>query len=210
MSILKIILCLLLGYLLGSMSPSALIAKVKQTNLREKGSKNLGATNTLLVFGKKYGALVMLFDIAKAFFAVWCAKWIVPGLKWLSLATGGCAILGHCFPFYLKFKGGKGFAAFGGVVLAYNPLLFLFLLISGTVCMLLVNYSFIFPFYTATFFAVYTVIQERTLITGVLATLVAALIIGMHFGNMLKAIKGTDAKIREYIKTKLFKSSNAD
>lgn len=206
----KIFVCILIGYLLGTLNPAALISKLKHKSLRENGTGNLGATNTMLVFGKKFGALVMLFDMAKAFFAVWCARWIAPEIEWLSMATGVCAVVGHCFPFYLKFKGGKGLAAFAGLVLAYRPLLFLFLLISGTVLMLIVNYSFILPFYSAVFFTAYVAIREDEIAVLLLAVFVSALIVVMHFGNMVKAAKGRDKKIRDYIKIKSFHSGNPE
>lgn len=66
---LKFILCILIGYLLESLSPAAFFAKIKKQNLREQGSGNLGATNTFLIIGKKYGVIVMLFDVLKAYFS---------------------------------------------------------------------------------------------------------------------------------------------
>ena len=154
----------------------------------------------MLVFGKKLGALVMLFDMAKAFLAVWCAKLIAPLIAWLPLAAGLFAVLGHCFPFYLKFKGGKGLAAFAGVVLAYRPTLFLFLLITGVVLMLIANYTFILPFYAAAFFAAYVAIRDGSIIMTVFATSASALVVIMHFGNFKKAIAGKERKVRDFIK----------
>lgn len=105
-------------------------------------------------------------------------------------------MVGHCFPFYLKFKGGKELAAFAGFVLAYNPWLFLFLLISGIALTLIVNYSFILPFYVTAFFTIYVAVREES--------------IAMHFGNFMNATREQNRKIREYIKTKLFHSGNAE
>ncbi len=190
--------------MLGSLNPAALISKMKHKNLRENGTGNLGATNTMLVLGKRFGALVLLVDLAKAFFSVWLARWIAPEMEWLSMAAGTAAVVGHCFPFYLKFKGGKGLAAFAGLVLAYRPTLFLFLLISGTILMLVVNYSFILPFYGALFLTVYVAIHEGELLFLLWSVLAAMLIVIMHFGNLIKAIEGKDRKIREYLKTKWF------
>ena len=199
----KLALCILLGYLVGALNPAALIAKVKKKSLREHGTGNLGATNTLLVFGKKLGALVMLFDIGKGCLAVWIARWIAPEVAWLPLAAGLCAIIGHCFPFYLHFRGGKGLAAFGGVVLAYDPGLFLFLLISGFLLILIVNYSFILPLYASLFFAVHVGIREDSIMMLLLAVGCAGLIIAMHFGNFIKAVRGKDPGVRAYLKQAL-------
>ena len=198
----KICLCLMLGYLLGSLSPSALIAKLKHKNLREHGTKNLGATNTSLIFGKKFGVVVMIFDIFKGFLAFKIPSLILPEVKWLSMASGLAAVIGHCFPFYLKFKGGKGLASFGGMILAYNPLLFAFLLVSTIVLLLIVNHSFIMPFYAAITFVIFVMIKEQSLPLILFAFLASLLLIIKHFGNMIKAIRGEDTKIRSYIKNK--------
>ena len=200
----------LIGYLLGAISPAALIAKLKRKDLRENGTGNLGATNTMLVFGRTYGVAVMLFDIAKAFFAFKLAEWAVPEAEWLALAAGACAVVGHCFPFYLKFKGGKGLATFGGLVLAYEPWLFAFLLVTGVLLMILVNHSFILPFYATLFFAVYAAIREENILSFLCVALVSVLILVMAFEQLIRAVRGQDGKIREYIKTKLFRRGKSE
>lgn len=206
----KSLICIFIGYLLGTLNPAALIAKIKHKSLRENGTGNLGASNTLLVFGKRFGALVMLFDILKGFAAFLLAGWIAPEVAWLPMAAGLAAVVGHCFPFYLKFKGGKGLAAFAGVVLAYDAKLFLFLLVSGMALMLIVNHSFVLPFYASTFFAVSVAIRATSIAVALLAAAVAILIVAMHFGNCIKAFRKQDLNIRGYIKTKLFHKSRAE
>ena len=114
-------------------------------DMRENGSQNYGATNTLLLVGKKWAAVVMAFDILKSFLAVKIAQLLVPLSAWITMAAGFFAVIGHCFPFYMKFKGGKGLAAYGGIVLAYNPILFILMLATATVLIIIVNYSFIMP-----------------------------------------------------------------
>ena len=135
----------LLGYLLGALSPAALLDKLKHANLRKKGTRNLGATNTALVLGKKWGIAVMVFDILKAFLAVHLAGWIFPLFSVVRPIAGTAAVLGHVLPFYLRFKGGKGLAAFGGMVLALDPLMFLLLLGIAIVLMLIFNYGVCTP-----------------------------------------------------------------
>ncbi|MBP3370504.1 MAG: glycerol-3-phosphate acyltransferase [Clostridia bacterium] len=201
----KIFLCILIGYLLGSLNPAALISRLKHKNLRQHGTGNLGATNTMLVFGKSFGALVMIFDIAKAYIAFKCAKWLAPQFAWVAIAAGFSAIVGHCFPFYMSFRGGKGLAAFAGLVLAYDPLLFLFLLISGIALMIAVNHTFILPFYATVFFTFHVAITKNSIPMLAFAIASAMLIITMHFGNFIKAIKGEDKKIRELLSKKLLK-----
>ena len=204
-----IFLYLLIGYLIGTLSPASLIGKRKHKDLHEHGTGNLGATNTMLVLGVKYGIAVMLFDMAKAFCAYKITAWLRPDVPWLAMAVGACVVIGHCFPFYMRGKGGKGLAAFGGLVLAYHPTLFLFLLVSGVVLMIAINYSFILPFYAAVFVTVYAAIREESLAVFLIIAAVSALIVAMHFGNFVKACRGQEIKIRAYIKSKLFRSGSA-
>lgn len=201
----KSVFCILASYFIGSLSPSALIAKIKHENLRESGTKNLGATNTMLVLGKKYGIIVMLLDLFKGFFVVKMTGLIAWEIEWLSLASGLSAIIGHCFPFYMHFKGGKGLASYGGVVLAYKPTLFLFLLATCIILMLIVNYTFIVPYYSAAAFSLYVCITSGSIISSVLAVAASALIMAKHYGNLVKAKNGQDLKVRSFIKENIFK-----
>ncbi|MBQ9782999.1 MAG: glycerol-3-phosphate acyltransferase [Clostridia bacterium] len=194
------LLLILAAYLLGSLNPAALIAKIKHKNLRKHGTGNLGATNVMLNFGKGFGVLVMLFDMAKAALAVAVARQLFPANPELAgLLAGSSAVIGHVFPFYLGFKGGKGLAAFGGLVLAFDPPTFLFLLILGVLLMLVINYSFALPFSAAILFPILTGIHHRSLPIALLAAAISALILFKHAGNLVKAKNGTDVKIREYL-----------
>lgn len=199
----KILYCLIIGYLLGSLSPSALISKLKKKNLRECGTKNLGATNTMLTFGKWYGLFVMLFDISKAYAAVKLAGMFFPALAVSGVLAGSAAVVGHVYPFYLRFKGGKGLAAFGGLVLGLDPLLFLILLVIALILMLIINYSVAMPMSAAVLFPVLYGIHSRDIIGALILTAVSVLIIYKHFSNIYKARRGEDVKIREFVKAHL-------
>ena len=120
----KVIVILTIGYLIGCISPAALLAKRKNVDLKKEGTKNLGATNTALILGKASGIFVMLIDILKSILSAKLTQMLFPQISYAGmLACIGC-ILGHCFPVFLHFRGGKGLAAFGGMVLAYDPLFF--------------------------------------------------------------------------------------
>lgn len=201
----KIFICIVIGYLIGTLNPAALISKLKNKSLRDKGTGNLGATNTMLVFGKRLGALVMILDIFKGFLVVKLTSLFVPEIGWLSMAAGLAAVVGHCFPFYMRFKGGKGLAAFGGIILAYNPLLFIFLLSTGVILMILVNYSFILPYYASVVFSVFVCITSGSIPVNIFAIAASVFVMVMHFGNILKAKRGQDRQIRPLIKNKILK-----
>lgn len=121
------IVTVLLSYLLGSISFSLIIGKlVKGIDIRQHGSGNAGATNTLRVLGKGPAALVLLLDVCKGIGAVWIGKWLGDGEIWTEVLCGLAVIIGHNWPVFFGFKGGKGIATTIGVLvsLAFWPALF--------------------------------------------------------------------------------------
>jgi glycerol-3-phosphate acyltransferase PlsY len=112
---------LVVGYLAGSLPTSFLAGKLAGIDLREQGSKNLGATNVYRVLGWKYAIPVGLIDIAKGAIPVALASSGAAARTWLPLAVGCAAIVGHVFSLFLRFRGGKGVATAAGVVLALAP-----------------------------------------------------------------------------------------
>jgi glycerol-3-phosphate acyltransferase PlsY len=107
------------GYLLGSIPWGVLITRISgRADIRQAGSGNIGATNVARVAGPAAGILTLLLDTAKGFTAVWlAAHYSNDSATWMMIA-GLAALAGHCFPLWLKFKGGKGVAAALGVFLA--------------------------------------------------------------------------------------------
>lgn len=194
------LLSILLGYLLGSLSPSALLSKLKKENLRNQGTGNLGATNTMLILGKGYGALVMLFDIAKAYAAVKLAEKLFPLLVCSGLIAGCAAVIGHIFPFYMKFKGGKGLAAYGGMILGLEPLLFLILLLIAIAAMFITNHAIAMTVSATVLFPFFFAIRKGDLIAFLLVAAVSALILSRHTGSILEAIRGEDTSVRAFLR----------
>lgn len=201
----RYIATIVVGYLLGSINPAALVSRIKNKDIRESGTGNLGATNTLLNFGKAHAAFVMLFDMMKAVAAFHIAKYLLPTSSVSGLIGGGAAVLGHVFPFYLKFKGGKGLAAFAGLVLAYDPTIFMILLVISTSLMLIFNYSVAMPMSATVLFPIMAGLRDGSLLVFFVASLVCVFVAFKHRENLVKAVNGTDIKVREYIKEHLFK-----
>ncbi len=114
-----LIVCLM-GYLLGCSSMAWYIGLLKKQDIRTAGSGNLGASNATVLFGWKAGVAVALHDIGKAALAVLLAQWFFPQLPLAGVAAGTAAVLGHMYPFYLGFQGGKGLASFLGMTLGLN------------------------------------------------------------------------------------------
>ena len=113
------ILCLAIGYVFGLFQTGYIYGKMHNIDIRQHGSGNAGTTNALRVLGKKAGLIVFFGDAFKTIFACMAARMIFEGhadIDLLSLYAGFGAILGHNFPFYLNFKGGKGIAATAGIL----------------------------------------------------------------------------------------------
>lgn len=112
------IVCLLIGYGIGCIETAYFVGKLWKTDLRRYGSGNLGTTNALRVLGKKAGALTFVGDILKSLVAFFLCRAVFPEAPLAGVYGGVGAILGHDFPFYLHFRGGKGIAATIGLTLS--------------------------------------------------------------------------------------------
>ena len=124
------ILCLAIGYLFGLFQTSYIYGRMHGIDIRKHGSGNAGTTNTLRVLGKKAGAIVLFCDIMKTGLAMVLVRILFKNsygdiLPLLSLYAGAGAILGHNFPFYLRFKGGKGIACTAGLIIFFHPYMIL-------------------------------------------------------------------------------------
>lgn len=120
---------LLIGYLLGGIQSAIVYGRLKGVDIRSEGSGNAGTTNTIRVMGKKAGTIVLLVDILKAVIAIYLARWILGSGNdtdiLISLYSGIGAILGHSYPLFFGFKGGKGIATTAGTLIGIDIKLFL-------------------------------------------------------------------------------------
>jgi glycerol-3-phosphate acyltransferase PlsY len=140
---------LLIAYLLGTLLGSLILGRLRGVDIRAMGSGNAGATNALRTQGKLFGLLVLVVDIAKGLFAVWwLPSAVLPGVgidpdlsrEWLTLACGFAVIVGHVYPVWFGFRGGKGAATVVGVVAAVDPRLVAVLVVSWFVVLVLTGY----------------------------------------------------------------------
>jgi glycerol-3-phosphate acyltransferase PlsY len=123
--ILKILL-IIFAYLLGSIPTGLLLSRaLAGKDPRQQGSRNIGATNVMRTVGKALGVITLIGDVLKGIIPVVIAQWLVNEEFWIA-GTGLAAFLGHCFPIYLRFKGGKGVATALGVLLPLAPLAIVF------------------------------------------------------------------------------------
>ena len=119
------IICILIGYAIGLFQTGYIYGKTQHIDIREHGSGNAGTTNTLRTLGFKAGAITFAGVCGKAILAIFIS-WLIfheqypEGIKLLGMYAGLGAVLGHNYPFYMKFKGGKGIACTTGVILAFH------------------------------------------------------------------------------------------
>ena len=180
----KYILCILIGYLIGTINPSYIIAKLRGFDIREKGSRNAGASNALILFGKVLGIGCAVFDIAKATFAIWLCGKLFPELAYSFAVTGAACILGHVFPFYMKFKGGKGLACLGGMILAFDWRVFLIMLAAEIIVVIVTDYICFVPLTASAVFPVVYGMMHRDVWGALIVALILPLMLYKHKENL--------------------------
>lgn len=192
----KYVLVIICAYLLGSSSMSFYIAKLKGVDIQKKGSKNLGASNAMIVLGWKYGILVGIHDIAKSAIAVLLAVSLFPNLPYIGAVAGVASVLGHIFPFYLKFKGGKGFASYLGMTFALNWKLALVICLIIVLATLITDYIVIGTTLTITIVPTFFGIVTHGFIFPAILIIATIVIIYKHRHNYVAIWKGTEIGLR--------------
>lgn len=217
MMILARILCLAGGYLCGLLQTSYIYGRLNGIDIREYGSGNAGTTNALRVLGKKAGLVVFLGDVFKAVIAAVIVRLIMKGIYpnevYMFIAYAGFGVvLGHNFPFYLKFKGGKGIAATAGVVLGFlDPVIILTCLVVFTIAVAVTRYVSLGSILMVTTFAtMYTIFavtgkysfdlntaasKECMLESVIVVILMALMAIYRHKANIKRLIHHEENKL---------------
>lgn len=192
------ILKIVLAYLLGSVSGSLLLGKLRKVDIRRHGSGNAGGTNAFRTQGKLFGIAVVAIDVSKGALAAW---WI-PGLDigesasgmgtaTLIMACGFAAILGHCYPLWHGFKGGKGAATAVGAIIVIEPWLLLPVIVTWLVVLLITGYVGL-----ATVLAGFSLVPTALLMGSpallAFTVLLALFLVFTHRGNIRKLRDGTE------------------
>ena len=187
------------AYLLGSIPFGLLLAKLfGGTDVRKAGSGNIGATNVVRVVGPLAGVLTLVFDTAKGAAAVWLAGRVTDeSATWMMVATFG-VLLGHCFPVWLKFKGGKGVATALGVFLALCPLAAVAALLLFILCVVYWRYVSLGSLAAAAAMPllIYFLWAPRhaPIIVDAGTLAIALLVIYKHDGNLQRLVEGTEPR----------------
>ena len=193
---------ILIGYLVGSISTSLIISKIKKKDLRAGGSKNLGASNTTLLMGWKYGLIVGLCDILKGTLVVVLARLLFPEFAYLPFCVGTAAVLGHIFPFYLKGKGGKGFATYVGIMLGLDWRFFIIMGIGIILITLITDYIALATFTTVTTFPIWLFFFSDVKWAFLIPVIASVIIIVKHFENIKRILKKEELGLRASFKKK--------
>jgi glycerol-3-phosphate acyltransferase PlsY len=206
-AVLAYFLAAAIGYLLGSFPSGLIIGRVRGVDIRQHGSGNIGATNVLRVLGKKYGYLVFALDALKGFVAVRLAFAVtfVSGAaiarpEWVGIAAGLACILGHTFPIWLRFRGGKGVATSAGVLLGLMPFavvsvfvvwIFLFYL-SRYVSLASIGAAVALPLFVLLYLRLGWLTGGASLLP--FSVLVAGVVLWRHRSNMKRLFSGKEAR----------------
>ncbi|SYZ78398.1 glycerol-3-phosphate 1-O-acyltransferase PlsY [Trichococcus shcherbakoviae] len=184
---------IVLAYLLGSIPSGIWIGKYfYQTDIRKYGSGNSGTTNTFRVLGKKAGIIVLIMDMLKGSAATLLPIWM--GVEIHPLLAGVVAALGHTYPLFAGFKGGKAVATSAGIMLAYNPLFFGEAIIAFVIYLYfsrMVSLSSILVSFTAVGLSFFFNDWPLTLVT----ILLTIFIIYRHRSNIYRIRNGTESKV---------------
>ncbi len=197
---------LLMAYLLGTLLGSLLLGRLRGVDIRTLGSGNAGATNALRTQGKLFGFLVLLIDIAKGLVAVWwLPSAVLPGVgldpslprDWLTVACGFAVIVGHVYPVWFGFRGGKGAATVVGVIAAVDLWLLAPLVVSWFAVVLLTGYVGLATMVSGVALVVVVgIIEPHNLPLLTFCALVAGFIIYTHRGNIARMRAGQENRVR--------------
>lgn len=191
-----ILTCLLLGYFFGCVSPAYWVARRRGFDIRSQGTGNAGASNAAILMGWRFGVFVALTDIGKAVAAVLAAQALFPGQTGAGLLAGAACVLGHIFPFYLGFRGGKGFASYMGMILAFNWRVGLVLVVLAAVITLLSDYIVLATLTTVVVFPLYLVLTAPIRLHLAVLAAASLVIILKHLVNLRRIARGEEIGLR--------------
>jgi glycerol-3-phosphate acyltransferase PlsY len=193
-----VVLLIIIAYLLGAVPFGLLVARAKGIDIRSEGSGNIGATNVFRVVGKGWGIFTFTLDVLKGFIPAFFFQKFAGLDPAYSVLFGVAAIMGHTFPIYLKFKGGKGVATSAGVLIGVAPLAVGVGFSCWLVCMAVTPYVSLSSIIAAVAVAVTVWIDGDTgLIVDSTVTFLSVLVIWLHRANIRRLLNGTESRFRK-------------
>lgn len=182
----------IIGYLFGCINTAYIVGRLKGVNIKKTGTNNAGASNVFISIGKIYGVIVGFFDVFKAFFASLTAYLLFNENMEIAVFAGAMAVIGHMFPFWMKFNGGKGLAPFMGMVLFYNFGLFVILAIIIIVVTLITDYISVAALVVSVLLPVYMVLFEHNYFIAAYLFVITIIMWYRHRENIKRLKNGTE------------------
>lgn len=184
------------GYLLGCSNMALYLSKLKGVDIRAGGSGNLGASNAVILMGWGAGVVTALHDIGKAALAVILAKVFLPDLEHIGAVAGVSCVLGHIYPFYLRFRGGKGFASYLGMTIALNWKIALAVLALVVIVTLVTDYIVAATTATIVVVPIWLGIAAHSIVFALILLIASGVIAWKHRENYVRMYKGTEIGFR--------------
>jgi glycerol-3-phosphate acyltransferase PlsY len=195
------LIAFLIGYALGCIQTAYLLGIIAgKMDIRDKGSHNAGASNAFMILGWKSGAITALVDILKGTAAVLLVQLLLPSMPAYAYVAGLAAITGHIFPFYLRFRGGKGVATLVGMMLGYDYRLGLLFMLIMLVVPFSSNYMAVGSLTVFTILPVVTYLLDLPLVCLVYALILTVVVYLKHMENLNRIRSGEEVKMSEALK----------
>lgn len=191
----SVVLCGAMGYLLGMINPAYIFGRLRGFDIRRRGSGNAGATNVALIMGKARGLLCALLDIFKSFAAYKLARLLFPMLSFAGVLAGCTCVLGHIFPAWMGFAGGKGLACIAGLVLAYDKKVFFIMLVLEVILALAVQYICVMPLTASMIFPVVYIAQTGDVVGMLMLLALVPVVVYKHLPNLRRIRDGQEARL---------------
>ena len=191
------ILVIVLSYLLGCSNMAIYIAAVKKVDLSAGGSGNPGASNAVILMGWGAGVLTALHDIGKSALAVFAARLMFPDLPLIGSTAGVASVLGHIYPFWMKFKGGKGFASYLGMTIALHWKFAIAVLLLVGIVTLITDYIVAATTTTITIVPIGIGLLTHSLLIPLILLVASLVIAWKHKDNYVRMYHGTEIRFRK-------------
>lgn len=202
MKLLPFAAAMIIGYLLGCFNPAYIIAKIKGVDILAHGSHNPGASNATITMGWKIGIFVAVCDIMKAFLSVVIIRMLFPDQPIAEAVAGVSCVLGHIFPVFFKFRGGKGFASFLGMVLAIDWRFFIGIGIAIILITIITDYIAIATLTTVVVEPILVAVFKAQYIVMAVICIASAVIIYKHLENITKIANGKEIGLSKTLSKK--------
>lgn len=203
MDFVQVLVTAFIGYAFGCFQTAYIIGKLAgKTDIRSHGTGNAGASNITIVLGWKYGVITAIVDIAKAFMAVLTVNYIYPASKELLFLAGAFAILGHIFPAFLRFKGGKGAASLIGMVLAIDFKIAVIAILAIVAITLIIDYIALGSIAMFAALPISTYYFNYPLLCTMIGIGLALLCLYKHSSNIKRIIKKEEIGLRRTAKNR--------